>query len=92
MFVHKTVYVFPASVARHLYIRAPCGVGAFTKVYGGRKRRGTIPSHFCPANGGIIRKILQNLEQLNLVEKDSNGYAYVLITLDDLTVFLCLKM
>ena len=29
------IFVFPASVARHLYIRAPCGVGALTKVYGG---------------------------------------------------------
>ena len=28
-------YIRAASVARHLYIRSPCGVGSFTKVYGG---------------------------------------------------------
>ena len=28
-------YIRAASVARHLYIRHPCGVGTFTKVYGG---------------------------------------------------------
>ena len=29
---------FVASVARHLYIRAPCGVGALRKIYGGEIR------------------------------------------------------
>ena len=28
-------YVRAASMARHLYMRAPCGVGGFTKIYGG---------------------------------------------------------
>jgi len=28
-------YIRAASMARHLYMRAPCGVGAFTKIYGG---------------------------------------------------------
>lgn len=29
-------YVRAASIARHLYMRAPCGVGGFTKIYGGK--------------------------------------------------------
>ena len=28
-------YIRGASMARHLYMRSPCGVGAFTVVYGG---------------------------------------------------------
>lgn len=30
-------YVRAASMARHLYMRTPCGVGAFTKIYGGKR-------------------------------------------------------
>jgi small subunit ribosomal protein S19e len=29
-------YVRAASMARHLYIRAPVGVGAFCRMYGGK--------------------------------------------------------
>jgi len=66
-------YVRTASVARHLYIRAPVGVKSFAKVYGGRKNNGTCPSHFCPGSRNVARKCLQALEQLKLVEKDANG-------------------
>ncbi|CAI9737776.1 ribosomal S19 [Octopus vulgaris] len=66
-------YTRAASVCRHLYIKSPVGVGAFTKIYGGRKRNGTVPSHFCPASASIARRVLQALENLKLVEKDPNG-------------------
>ena len=66
-------YTRAASMARHLYYRAPAGVGAFTKIYGGRFRRGTKPSHFCRAHAGVSRKVLQSLEEINVIEKDSNG-------------------
>ncbi|XP_076338722.1 small ribosomal subunit protein eS19-like isoform X2 [Tachypleus tridentatus] len=66
-------YVRCASVARHLYLRAPVGVGALTKIYGGRHRRGTAPAHFCRGSSSIARKALQALEQLKMVEKDDNG-------------------
>ena len=39
-------FVRAASVARHLYIRSPAGVGSFTKIYGARKSNGCAPSHF----------------------------------------------
>jgi len=66
-------YTRTASIARHLYIRAPAGVSSFTKIYGGRKRRGAAPAHFCRSSATVIRKALQSLEGLKLIEKDQNG-------------------
>merc|ERR1711910_202887 len=66
-------YTRAASMARHLYIRAPCGVGAFSKVYGGKKRNGTAPSHCCRASTNVLRKVLQSLEGLKMVETDPNN-------------------
>ncbi|XP_064651066.1 small ribosomal subunit protein eS19-like [Lineus longissimus] len=66
-------YTRAASTARHLYIRAPVGVGAFTKIYGGRRNNGTAPSHFCRSSPSIARNVLKSLENLKLVEKDANG-------------------
>merc|ERR1712180_23386 len=66
-------FVRAASVARHLYIRAPAGVGAFTKIYGARKRNGSAPSHFMRSSQSVSRRVLQSLEEMSLVEKDSNG-------------------
>lgn len=58
---------------RHIYIRSPIGVGAVTKIFGGRKRNGTHPSHFCRSAGGVARKVLQTLESLKLIEKSTSG-------------------
>lgn len=66
-------YVRCAALARHIYIRSPIGVGAVTKIFGGRKRNGTHPSHFCRSAGGVARKALQSLEQLKLIEKAPLG-------------------
>ena len=52
-------FVRAASVARHLYIRAPAGVGAFTKIYGARKRNGSAPSHFMRSSQSVSRRVLQ---------------------------------
>merc|ERR1712098_888341 len=62
-----------SSVARHLYMRNPVGVGALTKICGGRERRGVKPSHFCRGSGSIARKSLQTLEALKFVEKSADG-------------------
>ena len=64
-------YVRCASIARHLYLRSPAGVGALRRVYGGRYRKGVRPSHFCKGSGSIVRKALQSLEALGWVEKDN---------------------
>merc|ERR1711890_12494 len=66
-------YTRLASMARHLYIRNPAGVNAITRIYGGRKRNGPKPSHYCTGSPGLARRALQTLEKLKLVEKDPNG-------------------
>uniref|UniRef100_A0A8C4QFD7 Small ribosomal subunit protein eS19 n=1 Tax=Eptatretus burgeri TaxID=7764 RepID=A0A8C4QFD7_EPTBU len=62
-----------ASVARHLYMRGGVGIGAMTKIYGGRQRNGTRPSHYSRGSRSVARKVLQSLEMLKMVEKDPNG-------------------
>ncbi|XP_045480722.1 40S ribosomal protein S19 [Harmonia axyridis] len=66
-------YTRCASIARHIYIRSPVGVGTVTKIYGDRKRNGTKPSHFCRSAKGIARKALQSLEALKIIEAVPEG-------------------
>ncbi|OMH81315.1 40S ribosomal protein S19 [Zancudomyces culisetae] len=66
-------YVRCAAIARHIYLRGNVGVGALTKVHGGKIRRGTRPSHHANGSGNVARKCLQALEKLNILEKDNNG-------------------
>ncbi|KDR19934.1 40S ribosomal protein S19 isoform X2 [Zootermopsis nevadensis] len=66
-------YTRCAALARHIYFRSPVGVGAVTKIFGGRQRNGVCPSHFCRGAGGVARKALQSLEQLKLIEKTGDG-------------------
>merc|ERR1711935_804404 len=61
-------YTRAASVARHLYIRNPVGVGAFCKVYGGSTPRGPPPSPFIKSSPSVSRKVLQSLESMKMVE------------------------
>ena len=63
-----------ASIARKIYLRAGTGVGAFRKIYGGNKNKGTRKEHFQKASGGMIRSILLNLESMGVVEKMEDGY------------------
>merc|ERR1712060_692471 len=67
------LYVRAASMVRKIYIRGGTGVGAFRKVYGGQKRRGTMTNTFCKSSGKIARYVLQQLEEMSLVEADENG-------------------
>ena len=66
-------YVRTASIARKVYLRPGTGVGALNKVYGGSKRNGVRPSHFCTASGAVTRSCLANLEALKVIEKDSKS-------------------
>ena len=66
-------YVRSASVARHVYLRPNVGVGAVRKIYGGAKRNGTRPNHFCLGSASVARKVLQSLEGIKLITKDVNG-------------------
>jgi len=65
-------YIRAAAIARHIYLR-PCGVGNLRLVFGGLKRKGVRPNHFCLAAGGLLRKILQQLEAMEIVEKCPAG-------------------
>jgi small subunit ribosomal protein S19e len=66
-------YIRCASILRHLYHRSPSGISGLSRVYGGRQRRGVRPSHFCRADTNAIRKVLQALENIKLVEKHPEG-------------------
>jgi small subunit ribosomal protein S19e len=73
-------YIRAASIARKIYLRQGTGVGAFRKVYGGRKNRGTKKEHFQKASGGLIRSILKNLESMGVVEKCTTAKGCVAIS------------
>ncbi|KAJ3070940.1 40S ribosomal protein S19 [Podochytrium sp. JEL0797] len=63
-------YIRAASVARHIYLRRGVGVGALRKNYGGSKNRGNKPHHHSDASGSVLRKVLQALEKIKVLEKD----------------------
>ncbi|MDJ0270065.1 MAG: 30S ribosomal protein S19e [Aigarchaeota archaeon] len=67
-------YIRAAAVLRKLYVKGPLGVSRLRKMYGGRHRANQHPPHFAPGSGAIIRKVLQQLENANLVTKaDKKG-------------------
>uniref|UniRef100_A0A2K5CIX9 Small ribosomal subunit protein eS19 n=1 Tax=Aotus nancymaae TaxID=37293 RepID=A0A2K5CIX9_AOTNA len=66
-------YTHAASTARHLYLRGGTGVGSMTKIYGGRKRNGVMPSPFSRGSKNVARWVLQALEGLKMAEKDQDG-------------------
>ena len=64
-----------AALARQVYVRGGRGVGNFTTVFGGSKARGTKSNKFQKAASGVIRTILQQLKELDIVDvkKDAKG-------------------
>ncbi|XP_078442162.1 small ribosomal subunit protein eS19-like [Wolffia australiana] len=66
-------YTRAASIARHIYLRQGLGVGAFQRIYGGRKRNGTRPPHFSKSSGSVARHILQQLQKVGIVDVDPKG-------------------
>ena len=66
-------YIRAASIARKVYLRQYTGVGSLKKVYGGAARKGVHRQHFQEASGGLIRHILQQLEEMKVVEKCPEG-------------------
>jgi len=62
-----------AAVARHVYVRSPVGVGALTKIFGGKKNNGCAPGHWRKGSPGLARRSLQSLEAFKWLEKDPNG-------------------
>ncbi|KAI8870081.1 ribosomal protein S19e [Ramicandelaber brevisporus] len=67
-------YIRAAAVARQLYIHGGIGTGRLQKRFGGRARRGTRPNKTHESSGSVARKVLQALEKVSVLEKDSaNG-------------------
>lgn len=66
-------YIRVASIARRIYMKPGTGVGELRTIHGSAKNSGSRPSHHCKASGIIIRKALQSLEKLKLLEKDIKG-------------------
>ena len=66
-------YIRCAAIALHLYNRGGVGIGGLRKVYGGSQPRGARPSRFQKASGSIIRKALQALEGIKVLEQCEDG-------------------
>ncbi len=66
-------YIRLASLLRQVYVRGTVGVNRLRVHYGGRKKHRRKPEHFRRAGGAIIRKGLQELERVGLVEKAKVG-------------------
>ncbi|XP_047318323.1 40S ribosomal protein S19-3-like [Impatiens glandulifera] len=66
-------YIRAASIARKIYLRQGLGVGALRRIYGGSKRNGSRPPHFCKSSGSIARHILQQLQKINIIDIEAKG-------------------
>ncbi|MBU1199503.1 MAG: 40S ribosomal protein S19 [Nanoarchaeota archaeon] len=51
----------------------PIGVSKLRTKYGSRKNRGVRPGKFFRGSGNIIRKLLQQLEQVGLLKQETKG-------------------
>lgn len=60
-------------MARHIYLRKDVGIGALTKLHGGRNRRGNRPSHHANSSAAVQRKVCQSLEKIGVLEQSDNG-------------------
>jgi hypothetical protein len=58
-----------AAVARLIYLKKGLGVGALTRHFGGRHRKGTRMEKFRKSSAGLIRHVLQQLETIGTVVK-----------------------
>mmetsp|Transcript_4251 Transcript_4251/g.6001 ORF Transcript_4251/g.6001 Transcript_4251/m.6001 type:complete len:153 (+) Transcript_4251:46-504(+) len=66
-------FIRAASIARKVYLKPGIGIGALRKWYGGQYRRGSRAKVFQKASAGIIRSILQQLEETKVLEQTPTG-------------------
>jgi len=68
-------FVRAASIARRIYLRGGIGVGEFSRIYGGLNGNGSGRRHFTSAARGLIRRIISQLTELDLLgkKKDKKG-------------------
>jgi len=61
-------YTRTASILRKIYAHGPVGIEKLRADYGGRKGFTVKPNHASKSGGSNIRKILQQLEQAELIQ------------------------
>ena len=61
--------LFAASIARLIYLKKGLGVGALQRHFGGRHRKGARTEKFRKSSAGVIRTIMQQLEQSGTIIK-----------------------
>jgi len=66
-------FIRAAAVARKIYLQPGLGVGALSKKFGGQYRRGSQTNTYGKGSRGLIRSILQSLEEMEIVETNENG-------------------
>lgn len=66
-------YYRAASVLRRVYLTGPIGVNKLKTKYSSKKNRGHKPERMYDGSGKIIRTILQQLEEAQLIEKIKKG-------------------
>ena len=69
-----------ASVLRKVAKYGPIGTNNLAKLYGGRQNRGYKPDIKKSASRNIIRKVLQQLEQAELIHANKEGKAGKILT------------
>ncbi|GFH05838.1 ribosomal protein S19 component of cytosolic 80S ribosome and 40S small subunit [Haematococcus lacustris] len=62
-------FVRAAAICRRLYNRPGIGIGRFQTLFGGRMHRGAAPEKFSKSSGGLVRHIMQSLEEIGILEK-----------------------
>ena len=62
-----------AAILRSIAKLGPVGTEKLRTKYGGKKNRGHKPERFYKASGSIIRKILQQLEKVELIKQTEKG-------------------
>jgi len=65
-------YTRAASLLRKVYLNGPIGIQHLESTYGGSKALAYFPKHHRDAGGSIIRNLLKELEQAELVAKQGN--------------------
>lgn len=66
-------YVRAAALARHIYLNPNTGVGALVRLHGSKKNKGHRPGKHTDASGSVVRKALQSLEQMKMLEQSRTG-------------------
>ncbi|NPA74701.1 MAG: 30S ribosomal protein S19e [Euryarchaeota archaeon] len=66
-------YVRVASVLRKIYVYGPVGVSRLAAQYGGKEDRGSKRYKARKGSRAILRKALQQLEELGYVKKEKTG-------------------